>query len=373
MRNFSVSSILKGGVFLSSIFFSTITMAADAAGAGNEIQSLRMVANFIDSVLGRNAVDMFVSSAMPIAGGLNTMASSIAGSLALISLLWSLLLAIVSKKSALSAMMEPIIFSILTALLLANYSMIVTDVVALGQDAISATGQTVGSAFTRFLDVFLMAFINLIVAVMERFSMTWGIFSVVLEAVIALVVLAVAAVLVLIALVDIVAVFLTGPVALGVGVAVGPLFIATLPLGATRRWFDQWLNFIINASMLTALAVIVMVLVQNAILESVTSFMGGETGTIGKVVAIALIASSLSKIFQAIPSFADALFPGRTGAGSAMSQAPGSAIANAAKAGAQAASSAASGAARAAGGMLKAGNQTGASVARKAARQGANP
>lgn len=342
-------------------------------GTGNEVESLRLIAEIIDSVLGKGAIDMFVSAAMPIASSLNGLAMGLAGTLALIALLWALLIAMINKKSAFSAMMEPVIFSLLTTMLLTNYAMIVGDVVGLGQKAIAATGSTVGTAFTKFISVFLESFINIFISVLDRFTFTWGVFSLVLEAAIALVGLAAAGVLILIALKDIMAVFLTGPIALGIGVAVGPLFIATLPMPATRRWFDQWINFLINASMLTALAVIVMVLIQNAILTTVQGFMSGSTGTIGKVLAIAMIAASLSKVFQAIPSFADALFPGRTGAGSAMSSAPGSMVVNAAKGAVTGASNAIKGASAAASGMQKAGKQTGAALARKAGRQSATP
>ena len=342
-------------------------------GTGNEVESLRLIAQVIDSVLGRSTIDMFVGAGMPIASNLNGLAMSIAGALALIALLWALLIAMLSKKSAFSAMMEPVIFSALTAMLLTNYGMIVGDVVDLGQKAISASGTSVGTAFTNFVDTFFGSFINIFISVLSRFKFSWGFFSIVLEAVIALVILAGAGVLILIAMKDIVAVFLTGPVALGIGVAVGPLFIATLPMPATRRWFDQWINFLINAAMLTALAVIVMVLIQNAILNTMKGFMVGQTGTVGKLLALALIAASLSKVFQAIPSFADALFPGRTGAGSAMSSAPGNMIANAAQGAVKGASNAANGAYRAAAGMQNAGKQTGAALARKAGRQSSAP
>lgn len=391
MSYFSRKKVGKGFLFLIPFLFSANTFAGTfgdffrdtfgttppqngaGEGTGNEVESLRLIAQIIDRVLGRSAIDMFVGAAMPIASNLNGLAMSIAGALALIALLWALLIAIISKKSAFSAMMEPVIFSALTAMLLANYGMIVGDVVALGQKAIAASGTSVGTAFTNFINTFLGSFINIFISVLNRFEFTWGFFSIVLEAVIALVILAGAGVLTLIAIKDIVAVFLTGPIALGIGVAVGPLFIATLPMPATRRWFDQWINFLINASMLTALAVIVMVLIQTAILNTVQGFMAGQTGTVGKLLALAMIAASLSKVFQAIPSFADALFPGRTGAGSAMSSSPGNMIANAAQGAVKGASNVANGAYKAAAGMQKAGQQTGAALARKAGRQSSIP
>lgn len=290
--------------------------AADVGAA--DIESLKLVAGFIDSILGKNTIDMFVASAIGIAGNLNEMAMGLAATFALISTLWAILMAMVSRQSVLTALIEPLIFATLTALLLANYSMIVNDIVSLGQHALAATGKTVGSAFTGFLDAFLRVFLDLFINTLKRFNSGWSFITIIFEAIVAFLILAVAGVLVLIALKDVIAVFLIGPVALGIGVAVGPLLVATLPWPATKRWFDQWINFMINAAMLTALAVIVMVLIQGAIIESVAGFAKGEDGTVGKTLAIALIAASLSKIFQAIPTFADALFPGRTGAGAAM-------------------------------------------------------
>ena len=325
---------------------------AEDVGAA-DIESLKLVAGFIDSILGKNTIDMFVTSAIGIAGNLNEMAMGLAATFALIATLWAILMAMVSRQSVLTALVEPLIFATLTALLLANYSMIVNDVVSLGQHALAATGKTVGSAFTGFLDAFLKVFLDLFINTLKRFNSGWSFITIIFEAIVAFLILAAAGVLVLIALKDVIAVFLTGPVALGIGVAVGPLLIATLPWPATKRWFDQWINFMINAAMLTALAVIVMVLIQGAIIQSVAGFAKGEDGTVGKALAIALVAASLSKIFQAIPTFADALFPGRTGAGAAMVDI-GKGVGNMAKDAVKLASAMASGGASAVAGMAKA-------------------
>ncbi|ABM59423.1 type IV secretion system protein [Verminephrobacter eiseniae] len=294
--------------------------------------SLVFIADIINSILGKNLIQLFVDSAMTIADKLDPLAMGLAAGLALIAMLWALLVAMIDKSSALTAMVEPLIFAVLTALLLANYGMLVNDIVQLGQEVIEVTGKSVGEAFMGFVNVFLRTFSKMFAASVKEAGFTLKFAEVLGEMLITLLFLAIAFVFILLACKELIGVFLIGPVALGIGVALGPLFIATLPLPKTRRWLDQWLNFLINAAMLTALAIIAMVLVQELVIDVADKFQTpNDKATIGKAIAIALVAAGLGKVFSAIPGFADALLPGRTGAGNAMSGKAGEGVANAVK------------------------------------------
>lgn len=302
-------------------------------GKGAEIFSLKIVEEMINSVFGKSTVDVFVAGALSIASRLNSMAMGLAGILALISILWGLLFAILEKKSVFSSVMETLVFCVLTVLLLGNYQLIIQDVVNLGQKTIEASGGSVGEAFTGFIKTFVSAFVKLFDAAISNFEGSWSFLTIAMEVIVSLIFLVIAAIFVFVSLVELVAVFLMGPVGLGIGVAIGPLFIATLPWNETRSWIKKWLDFIIVSSMITALAVIVMVLIQNVLVETVKAIGApGESGaSVGRVIAFALICASLSKIFGNIPAFADALFPGRSGVPSSKGEAAKSGV-NAAKA-----------------------------------------
>lgn len=291
-----------------------------------ELFSLKLIEDIINGVFGKNTVEMFVSGAMSIAGSLNGLAMSLAGILALVAILWGLLFAILEQKSVFSPTMETLIFSVLTVLLLGNYEMIVRDVVNLGQKTLEATGSSVGQAFTNFVHAFVTVFVKLFDQAISRIDLSWDFFKVAIEVIISLVFLVIAAIFVFIALIELVSVFLLGPVALGIGVALGPLFVATLPWQVSRGWLKKWVDFLITAAMVTAIAVIVMTLIQNVLVETVKLIgaTGEGGGTIGRVVAFALISASMSKIFANIPAFADALFPGRASIGGAMGRDGGS-------------------------------------------------
>lgn len=306
--------------FVAAFLLATGTAFADTGDS--ELISFTFIAPIINSVFGQNIIFTFMAAGLSIAGRVNSLAMNIAGGLALIALLWSITMAMLNKDSPLVAAIEPIIFAILTLLLLRNYVTVVHDVVNLGQQVITLTGSSVGEAVQSFANTFLRAFARMWVNASQRttginiLAHSFDLFA-------AVVLLAIAAIMILIALKDVVGVFLIGPLALGLGVALGPLFVATIPSSYTRNWFNHWFNFLINAAMMTAISVVVMLLVNQFISQTITQITASPDGSLGKLIALALIAASMSKVFTAIPDFADGLMPGRTNAGKAISDAPG--------------------------------------------------
>ncbi|UUZ66554.1 type IV secretion system protein (plasmid) [Polaromonas sp. P1-6] len=210
-----------------------------------------------------------------------------------------------------------------TAALLQMFPVILNDIIGLGNyvaASISGSGTAggaLGKAAHDFIAAFLAKFVDVVVKSIQ--NMGTGVldfFSAPMDMVASLFFLVVACYFAFGALLELVGVVLVGPVVIGIAVALSPLFIATLASHWTRRWFDQWFNFLINGAMLTAMVVLVLTLLTGVVAATI-----GTTATsfqVGEALGLALLAAGMGKIFAAIPSFADALLPGRTSAGAAL-------------------------------------------------------
>lgn len=295
---------------------------ASAADQASELFSLEFLAPLINRVFGQGVIDVFVQSALSISGNLTGFALSLAGILAVISTLWSVMLAMTTRTSPLTAMLEPLIFSVLTYLLLSNYAMVVGDVVQLGKKLIQMSGSSLGDSFQDFVNSCLHAFQRLWRLTLDREG-NLGLLQFLqlgVERLVTIVLLVLAFILMLLSIKTLVSVLLLGPVALGIGIAVGPLLIATLAGSYTRKWVDQWLAYMINATVLTAFVVIVLVLMKNSVTTVINDLVDvgndiSHGGTLGRVLALALIIASLGGVFSAVPDMVSAMLPGRLGGG----------------------------------------------------------
>lgn len=327
-RWFSVFAFLTGLFLASSSAFSAPPPVAPApAPAPSSIvsdvsriangASLYVIGGTIDRALGGNLVQNFKTSGLSIASGLMGGAKILGGALALAALLWEIILALIKGESTLPATTECLLYAVVTAALLGNYTQIVNDIVGLGTWLIGATGKTLGTATHDFIQSIYTKLIDVIVKAIENMS-TINIVKLsasLIDAVIAIFLIAIAAFFMIISLVELIGVVLAGPVVIGIAVALGPLFVATLASSWTRRWFSQWINFLVNGAMLTGLVVVVLMLVTGFITLNVGAPSSGYLS--GEALMLALLAAGMGKIFSAIPSMADGLFPGRTSAGSA--------------------------------------------------------
>lgn len=286
-------------------------------------QSLTVIQSVIENLFGSgsgNLLEKFVASGLTIASGLNSVALPLAGALALASMLWHIMLAMANRKSATDAAIEGILFAVLTAFLIAQYASIVTSVVGFGQTILTSTGFNLGQAVTNFMNGFLAKFIDVIVKGFEAFgSVNWFLGATDILFGVALMVLA--CFFAFMAMIELVGVLLIGPVVLGLAIAIGPIFIACLASTFTRRWFNQWFNFLINGAVLSAITVIVLTLLTQVVTLGIGTI--GQGSVSGQAIAMALIAVGSAKIFSSIPGFADSILPGRTGAGSAVTSADG--------------------------------------------------
>lgn len=300
-------------IFLIGLLFLASISHAKEGEILKDIESIKVIAPVVNYIFGKSTLDLFVKTATGMAGKFTGFALQLAGLLALISVLWSVMMAMSSKQHPLAAIIEPLVFAVLTALFLSNYGVIVNDVVALGQKAIEFSGSSVGDAFSNFFNSMFGGVFKIMKSIYDRFSFTLDFGKALIEALIAIFLLIVALVMTAYSIKNLVSTLLLGPILLGIGVAVGPLAVAALASKFSRPWFKKWVEHLIASALLTAFVVIVLVLLKEAITSIVSEVIGDGDGTIGKLLALVIIIASLADIFDKLPSVANAMMPGSTG------------------------------------------------------------
>lgn len=293
--------------------------AAGATAAGS-VSSLQAIANTINRTFGGGGeagmMERFKSKGLAIASGLGVVAKALAGVLALVSLVWAVLIAMASNQSSIDAAVESIIFATITAFLLFNYPSIVNDVMTLAASVSSSVGiGGVGEAVSEFIRGFFFVFVDTVVKGISGLSFTDWVLKAA-DLIVGVLLMLIACFFAFTALIELIGVLLIGPVVVGLAIAVGPIFVACIASPYTRRWFDQWLNFLIGGAFLSVITLIVLTLLNAVVTVQITQDAGGSLA--GQALAVALLGMGCAKIFAAIPGLADSLFPGRTGAGKAV-------------------------------------------------------
>ena len=147
----------------------------------------------------------------------------------------------------------------------------------------------------------------------------------------------IAALLAIVALAEIVGVLLTGSVLMGVGIAVGPYFIAAGVCRWSYDYMQKWLNFLMGALFYKSLISIVLYLVNGcvkSVVDNVTNY-NAASGTgfpLGNAVALIGVMWILKHVFQSIPGIASALIGGSGGHAPSLNKAIDSAVKTSGKA-----------------------------------------
>jgi hypothetical protein len=323
----SVLAVLTLGLAMGGVAMAQEELTSPGPSAVTEQQAPSQAGTLFDSIgttfdriannaIGGDFADRVKFIGIEFAGKLNNAALILAGALATTSLMWRVLMAMVTKKSPLDAAVEVMIFGTLTALLIANYATVVNVFAGIASDVLGTlTSGGVGGALREFVT----SSFSVIGSIFSNFDTGTGALGfitasidVIAGFVVAIAVLFLAAK----AFVSILSVFMMGPIFFAVGVVFGPLMIATLAADYTRKWFDQWLNFMVGSAFLTVTAVVVLKIMGAVIGASAVGLAGG--GTAVAMLGVLILVSSMAKLFEAVPAMTDAIFPGRTGAGAAI-------------------------------------------------------
>lgn len=297
---------------LAPLFGATAVMAAPAETSTGNVDSIGYGFQWlIDSILTQSILDQFAAGATGIANRLKGTARVVAGSLALIALFWGVLMAFINKKPPVNALVEVAIFGGLSALMIENFVW-VSDGARSYASEIMNNG-TIASKAGEFMKALFLSFGAIITKVLNSVGGLSSILDIG-DALIAFVAVCVAIIFGFLSLVTLIGLALQGPFALGIGIAISPLIAATIANPYTRRWFDQWLNFMIGAAFLTALIWVGLDLLMTPIVNIMNTVASGDQASLaGSAIQAAILMFFASKMMGAVPNIADALFPGRTG------------------------------------------------------------
>lgn len=280
--------------------------SADADTFKGIVGTLLSPFNAADSVIA-NTAKTYASSVM-------SNAATLGGLLATTYIMWSLLKFMADGNGNYGALMIDSMAPVcIVSGVLANYSGLITGLQNLFTSMIPAQGG-ISSQIATLAQGFMGGIATALKAMWNSLGCGGdsGI-SVYLHAFFVGLLLIIAALLAIVALGEIVGVLFTGSVLMGVGIAVGPYFIATGVCKWSSDYMTKWLNFLMAALFYKSLISIVLYLVTGVVNSVVTTVSNnnGTTGfSIGNAVALIGIMWILRHVFLSIPGIAAALLGG---------------------------------------------------------------
>jgi hypothetical protein len=293
-----------------------------------DISALQKLTKPVEKILDdKSMLRTFSDAGKGISGGIQGPAKALAGVLLSIVLAAGIANALASGKGVSGVVIDVILLGSIVAAVLAGYGSLVDVGVSLAESLNGAVGGTLFQALLDFLNTFVGIVAGVYNAMTTGFScMEWGIGMIakLIDLLFGLLILCAAMVLVVLAFAEILYVILLGPVLIGVAVATGPLFIATLASKATKSFFDKWLAFLASALLVQFVALLMLKLISVAMLAAAKSS-GTDGSFVVQALGIALIAHMMSKLFQSVPGIASALTGGKLGVSSGGSASLGAA------------------------------------------------
>lgn len=280
------------------------------------IDGVAFIGKIVGAVIGNNYIARFVEAATIMSINVIGLAKALAGVIGLLTIIWEAMMNMKDDKPVANGLIETVIYTALILFLLQTYPTIVGDFTYLGLQVLTtATGAgDIGVIVTQFITGFIGKIFTMIAGVWHGFTLAT--LTSIPDAIFAALCSVAALIFAIMALVQIIEVALIGPVIFALGIVLGPLFIACLISSWTRSWFQSWINFMVNAACITAILGIVVTLVYKVAVQGNDLLTPGASNYLSSdALATALLAYIFGKIFSAVPGYADALLPGRTGAG----------------------------------------------------------
>lgn len=304
---------------LNIAYAQTSTATPSCSRPNPDISALQKLTKPVEKILDdKSMLRTFSDAGKGISVGIQGPAKALAGVLLAIVLAAGIANALASGKGVSGVVIDVILLGSIVAALLAGYDSLVEVGVSLAESLNAAVGGTLFQALLDFLNTFVGIVAGVYNAMTIGFScMEWGIGMIakLIDLLFGLLILCAAMVLVVLAFAEILYVILLGPVLIGVAVATGPLFIATLASKATKSFFDKWLAFLASALLVQFVALLMLKLISVAMLAAANSS-GTDGSFVVQALGIALIAHMMSKLFQSVPGIASALTGGKLGVSS---------------------------------------------------------
>lgn len=279
-----------------------------------EVVALNKFPQLIKNALGPNNVLIaFTQQGLAASGKTMPIARKLAGIILLISMLFSIAMAMVSNKPFGPVVVENLLIAGIVAMILNKYGLFV----GVATDLAQSLNGTVGGTLSNAIFELTTKTFNIVGSVFEAIYKGYSCLSVyeqiakLGELIVGLFFLGIAIILILLAFGEMLYVYLLGPVLIAIGIAVGPLFIALVISKFTKPFFDRWLSFMFSAAILQYLALLI-ISIMSGVMESAVKI-GSSTSFAIHAIAIAVIAHMIAKIFTQVPGIASGLTGGKTG------------------------------------------------------------
>lgn len=295
-------------------------------------QGLDSVVNALMSPIS-NAQSTINTSANMMAGKVTGVAGSLGGILAISYLMWKTIQSVAGSGEPMSAIMvESLIPAGIVGVVLTQYSTLIGGFQGLFSSLVSALtgGGTLSNALTSFaqsLFTSLGSAFNSAATGLACITVWKATLSNVLDSFFTLLLMIVAACIGFIALAEVVGVLLTGIVLVGIGIGVGPVFIACGVCKWSEGFMHSWLRFLLGGMSYTMLVSVVLSLLSGALTNASTtlSSQGGtapgatsSTGSglhIGVALGFVGLMWVLKHVFASVPSIAKELVGGGSSGG----------------------------------------------------------
>lgn len=249
-------------------------------------------------------------------------ALAIAGSLALIILMYEMIQAMASNKSILQPLFDIGIPCAFTAYLIKNYEDVLIQFKPVldlfrnlgGTDPIISIMTLYGSVFSAVTIAIRSAQNNLLQQTLGVFSSGPSNFlSSAIDIFVTVIFAFIIIVVVMLSLADVLGLLFMGPFLFAVGVAFGPLLIAGLVTPWTREYFTKWIQFIVASAALTGVVGVIFTIATKMFNTfGASSYSEGQPTAVSLIILAIMLMSVNSLITQA-PSIASALIPGSIG------------------------------------------------------------
>lgn len=276
--------------------------------------STQMITSKVTTFIQMNTLQTFVIAGKTIAGGLRPTALQLAGAFVTLSLISALMFAMVSNKSAMDVIVDHLIMATIVAVLIGNYQTIIDGALSLAVHlntligAASSPAQPIVDLMTAFFSAILNIFINIASTCPDWIEIIRNL----VDSLIAMAILLIAFFIGISAIISIVEVIFMGPVLLGLGIAIGPIFIATFSTKFTKPFFDRWIGFLIGAAILQFVAYTMLKLLTTTL--NVIGTAGSGSSYTGQAIGLAITMAIMGKLFASVPSIVSALVPASLGA-----------------------------------------------------------
>ena len=284
--------------------------------AADNVVSPQSVQTFAGSVTGpiTNLSSAIQSNALDLADRAKPYGLALGGAFAMLTVLFDIMFAMIRKQSIIEPVVGTIIMAMTAAFLLQEYPTVVGFLVNEAQlvaQAITGTKDPItliGPAFSQMVT----GVFKLIAAAIGT-NCGWLAIGLHLAAFLLAAVLGIVTLFfVLVSFVELIAIILMPTLALGIGTALGMVFVGLVASRWTQKWFLKWLEFMLAAAILNLIVCVALKLLSS-LFDTIANAANKGYGAIVSLLGLMVLSMAIGKFFQSIPGMASAMVPGHHG------------------------------------------------------------